>query len=580
MGIQRVKEVTNHDMLSYDKRKTGLDALMPSNEDQEQSNKFAPGYIQEQQSKHEDIIKQKQGLEDNLSGMDDNLKRKLNKPDEEIELKHKVGGPEAKNNSGMQMPNYTLTDFNDQGNPTILNVYEKNSDGSLKCIVSYNISGMDTSRWTGGTKDIGKNGEKVLASYSNTADITGLGQTNIVETVFYAGSKGSEAIDYILSGYVNGVAGQVTLYGYDASGTLTGTRTYNTNGIDSSFKQEDKSQWAGSLTDDKLVSSSVYTGSKGNEKISQTFYYNYDNGILSVTEKDDYIYNGDALTGVFVFNTDGMTDQNKAKEKISDLNGDGIIDEKDAEKWAQDNGVVFDNRSIFTGAAGEEHITETIYYNRNPDGSYRVDQTKYFTYDSNGTLISDSLYDAAGNLINEEKYTGSKGYEKVSWSLLLGEISPGQTTLPDPISDEFLTNAQNNGAAIVYYGNGALHTITFSDGTVYTYNHENADGSGTINTVVQTKNGAIVNTFIYSNGLLSIVNSGQTTTLYTYNSITGYLDYTMTLVGPTLSGAAAGDVIQSYTKFDSTNNQRQMQYTWSFKGNTTLTAETITADNK
>ena len=54
------KEVTNYDLLSYDKKESVARKLLPTGEDAEQSQKFAPGYIQEQQSKHEGIIRQKQ----------------------------------------------------------------------------------------------------------------------------------------------------------------------------------------------------------------------------------------------------------------------------------------------------------------------------------------------------------------------------------------------------------------------------------------------------------------------------------------------------------------------------------------
>ena len=82
-NLKPTKEVTNYDQLSYDKKDSGVGKLLPTGEDSEQAQKFAPGYIQEQQSKHENIIRQKQGTEDLIQSLDQDMKRKLQKEDDE-----------------------------------------------------------------------------------------------------------------------------------------------------------------------------------------------------------------------------------------------------------------------------------------------------------------------------------------------------------------------------------------------------------------------------------------------------------------------------------------------------------------
>ena len=43
----------------------------------------------------------------------------------------------------------------------------------------------------------------------------------------------------------------------------------------------------------------------------------------------------------------------------------------------------------------------------------------------------------AGEQDEEQRYSGAKGYEKVTWSSLYGQIAPGQTGLVDPTNSQF-----------------------------------------------------------------------------------------------------------------------------------------------
>ena len=79
------KEVTNYDVLDYSRKQSIAEKLLPSNRDREATGSFAPGYVQEGQAKHEDIIKIKQGAED-LGWM---LDKAPKRQDAEIDLKKK-----------------------------------------------------------------------------------------------------------------------------------------------------------------------------------------------------------------------------------------------------------------------------------------------------------------------------------------------------------------------------------------------------------------------------------------------------------------------------------------------------------
>ncbi|MFA6142989.1 MAG: hypothetical protein WC738_06845, partial [Candidatus Omnitrophota bacterium] len=177
------KEVTNYDLISYDKRQSVINKLLPSNKDREQSNSFAPAYVQEQQQKHEDVIRVKQDAED-LSWM---LRNPVKRQDEEIKLQKKKSTSE---DQGTGEPvQYTLDDFDEEGQPGELNVYEYNADGSLKRVVTYDIREKDVSVWMKDAKEIKtkKDGEFLFGSYDKKADLTGLTEDDILNVIYYEG---------------------------------------------------------------------------------------------------------------------------------------------------------------------------------------------------------------------------------------------------------------------------------------------------------------------------------------------------------------------------------------------------------
>ncbi|MBU0605409.1 MAG: hypothetical protein KKH77_03885, partial [Candidatus Omnitrophica bacterium] len=266
-------EVTHYDLLSSNKNKSVAPGLLPTSQDKEQSNKFAPAYIQDQQEKHEGIIRQKQDTEDLMLTFDQDLRNKINKPEEEgLELKKKRSSPEA--NLGPGGIYYTLEDYDQGGKPGQINVYKYEGDnarsGKLLEIISYDVSGLETNPFVGSVKEIKTDdGNSFMGSYSQVPSTDGLNESTIISRTVYSGAtKGKERIDYILSGYdEDDIPGEVTIYDYSrvSGSSLDETRTYNTKMIELDYSN---SSFKNQLTEDRMIRLSVYTGADKKEKVS------------------------------------------------------------------------------------------------------------------------------------------------------------------------------------------------------------------------------------------------------------------------------------------------------------------------
>ncbi|MBI5124275.1 MAG: hypothetical protein HZA72_02520, partial [Candidatus Omnitrophica bacterium] len=442
---KKVQEVTNYDMLSYDKRKSGAEELLPTGQEKEQSQKFSPWYIQEQQTKHEEIIKQKQDTEDILWALDQNLKRKLQKQeDEDWELKKKRGGPERKLQEQGGQIQYTLSDFDENGEAQQINVYNYNSDGSLQSITSYSIKDLDKSRW-GGREFDSKDGKKFFGS-TEKADMTGLTEDRILEKVFYSGSKGSEKIDYVLSGYSeNGKPGTVSIYDYGKDGNpenLDEVRSYNIEGETIDFTKN-KSEWSSLLTEDKLTRTTVYEGEKDKERIKYVLddYSVNSNGRNTPNMISVYDYNNnpgedpknESLDEVRSYDISGFYGTDGWGVVLSELLSD---DSATLDKYKAD---LLESVSAFSGAKGAEVITQTYYYDEGEivsrkDYSYYEYDAKYsehkkkalrnvYTYDTDSEAMSEAERKArgAGELVEEDVFTGTAGREKISQTFTYDE---------------------------------------------------------------------------------------------------------------------------------------------------------------
>ncbi|MDP3791409.1 MAG: hypothetical protein Q8R38_05155, partial [Candidatus Omnitrophota bacterium] len=459
------REVTNYDRLSYDTKESVARKLLPTGSDSEQSQQFAPDYIQSQQSKHEEIIRQKQDTQDMLMSLDERLRRKLsNKEDEELDLKKKRGGGgNSRLGASGQPVEYTLSDYDEEGNPQQINIYNYEG-GALKSITSYDIRGLDQSKWISGGKEIeSKDGDKFFGSYSE-ADKTGLTDDRILEKVFYSGGAGSERIDYVLSDYdTEGVSHTVSVYDYNKNGdtneNLDEVRSYDSDGIDIS---KPKSEWASLLTENRLSRTNVYEGEKDKERVKYVLddYAIEANGNNEPNQVSIYDYNNNA----------GEDEKNESLDEvrsydISDYYGTDQWDEVLGELLSDDSTILEDHKldlesvSLFSGPKGSEVITQAFYYDggeivTRKDYSYYEYDAKYsknkkqalrnvytFNVEDMGTeearrVRSNIVYNADGTidfaastlngeLVGEDTFTGWASKEKISQTL---EYSKDATT--------------------------------------------------------------------------------------------------------------------------------------------------------
>ena len=97
-----------------------------------------------------------------------------------------------------------------------------------------------------------------------------------------------------------------------------------------------------------------YEGAEGWEITDQIFYYDSEGNII---ERRDYIYDGERLTKVFTFGTDGI-ENSLARTKLVDMDGDEDIDYEDA----LDDSVIGTllEESIFEGIERREKIQQSF----------------------------------------------------------------------------------------------------------------------------------------------------------------------------------------------------------------------------
>ena len=349
-------EVTHYDLLSGNKNKSVAPGLLPTSQEKEQSNKFAPAYIQDQQEKHEGIIRQKQDTEDLMSTFDQDLRNKINKPKEEdLELKKKRSSPEA--NLGPGGIYYTLENYDEGGKPGQINVYKYEGDnarsGKLLEIISYDVSGLETNSFVGSVKEIKTDdGNSFMGSYSQVPSTEGLNESTMISRTVYSGAtKGEERIDYIITGYdEENIPGEVTVYDRAKSGgaSLNETRTYSIQGLDTDLAY---SGWKSQLTEDRLTRKTVYTGAADKEQIDYVL--------------DTYLSGDDEATR----NPNRITLYNYTKtgdDGLDETRTYYITDTVETD-WRNDDESRLESVTVYSGAKDKENIQYML-------SSYFMDQ--------------------------------------------------------------------------------------------------------------------------------------------------------------------------------------------------------------
>ncbi|MCQ9207523.1 MAG: hypothetical protein NG740_06570, partial [Omnitrophica bacterium] len=389
-GVTDETVVTNYDLFSYKKRQSGIHKLLPTKREAEQSGGFSPAYLKRQQNKHEDVIRQKEAVDDLIELL---INRKP-RDDVALPLKKKIGGED----DTAKPYDYSLTDLDEFEIPHTLTDFINPTD--LTETHKYDITMMNIDEWMAGAKsETDDDGVSYwLGHGEGTPD-----EDRLIMKVLYIGSGDSRKIDKIYLGYRLMVSGE-----YEAKYVIE--YTYRGEDIEATYKYDI------SEGGHRLVEENLYEGSGENNRIKKTIYYGKTGKVIN---RRDFKYDDDgALKEVLLYETD-------SKE--------------------EDEGELI-QRTVFAGEKGKEladysqtfyegEATETtVYYykggKRAKDAAeyHRYSKSKQITYrgnaladkdgdgiidegsvdedgdgiDDNARKLSMLVYDSVGRLANEE----------------------------------------------------------------------------------------------------------------------------------------------------------------------------------
>ncbi|MDD5422831.1 MAG: hypothetical protein PHT32_05370, partial [Candidatus Omnitrophica bacterium] len=360
------EEVINYasytDSLAYNKRASGIDKLLPSSQDSAQSGVFAPSYVQQQQRQHEDIIGQKQAVED-LSWL---LRNKPKRQNEEIELKKKKSGPEGRG------ADYSLTDP-DEAN-TAHNYNDFNNPATPNQTNKYDITMMDVNQWMQSNPKQFTDDKDGVIYWVGEGHNTPAAERLIMK-IIYEGSGDNKIIKTILTGYHLTAAGSYEAkyrIDYTYSGKdITETRKYNI-----------------SEGSDRLIEKSVYAGSGDDNRIQKIIYYGDDGDVKSRT---DYKYVDNKLREVLSYEEAGEDYSVEDDRKLTQRTV--FIGDKNKEIADYSQNYYFDED------VNQRYITETtVYYysdgkraNSVSGQEYRYSKSKQVTFRSNPDTDADGV---------------------------------------------------------------------------------------------------------------------------------------------------------------------------------------------
>ena len=269
------KEITNYDYLAYNRDLSAAEKLMPSNQEVEQTNNFAPEDIRQRDARHREVMGIAQAVED-LSW----LLKKPQRQDPELELQKKKGGGDA------SKTDWSLTDPDEDNTAHNYNDLPdtRNPNSSTK----YDITMMDISAWMSRHPEQFKDKEGVLYWVGE-----GLGtpdEERLIMKIEYFGTGKNQKILTIYTGYYltkdNKYDAKYKIeYIYGDSGDLTETRKY-----DISDGENNK----------RLVEKSLYSGSGDDSRIQKTIYYGK---LGQITNRRDFKYEAGALKETLYYET-------------------------------------------------------------------------------------------------------------------------------------------------------------------------------------------------------------------------------------------------------------------------------------
>ena len=487
MPEPKVSKVTNHDLLDDNRKQSVAEKLLPTNREREITGSFAPSYVQEQQSKHEDIIKQKQEAEDTGSLLRTPPKRQ----DEEVDLKKKRSG------GGGGKVKYILINPNQDDRPTAINQPTTGAPNNWSNVNEYDITMQNISQWLSGAQQkkdeknggidywIGTNGNgdtdpsRLVMNiiYDNNTDnkkiitiYTGYELTTDgsyqpkyrIDYTYSSGNSISETKKYDISNGGNRLVEKAVYEGSYTEGLDNDNRVktiidYGTNGsvinrtdfkyVDSVLKETDLYSTTSEKTGDgTLVQKNFFTGSKNTEIADYTQDYN--NG--RVTDTTVYYYAGGKRASDSESNYRYSQSKQITYKGNPDSSGDGVLTDAELDSAQKISMLVYDD----TNRLATEQVAD-----------YMV------TYGEGNAVTSTTIYFyVGGNRASAANYRDCVAYSTLYYGNPLdanGNVKPGEIKESDTFND---IKFRLKGEEVKDYTlNYASDGTTINTTTVYTY---------------------------------------------------------------------------------------------------------------
>ncbi|NQT23601.1 MAG: hypothetical protein HQ579_09235, partial [Candidatus Omnitrophica bacterium] len=332
------------DLLEYKRRQSeSLRNLLPTGQESDQKSRSLPSDLKRMESRHHEIIRLKQDIDEGVLGLQDGIKKKVaESAEEDLPLKgpRGTGGPEGDGKAA----DYTLTNPDQQDNPHDLNQIQNptNSTGLDK----YDITRLDAGQlaaWMAGTQaeTDDETGEQYWVGYGAIADPDDDRKIQEIRYDMHMSTADEKKIDYILTGYVlNEESGEYEAsykieYEYNASGDVEETNKYDITG-----------------DEEKLVEKATYEGSDDDNRISKIEYFKDE----ELTEKKEFTYGGD-----------GELEKTTDYKFIKDSETGETEERKTSE-------------TFFTGEKKKEKADYTLEYNKDSE----VTSTTIYFYKNGG----------------------------------------------------------------------------------------------------------------------------------------------------------------------------------------------------
>jgi hypothetical protein len=431
---------------------------------------LSPSVLESAQTSREQEIDRRNELEDSLlekrlSDMESefdkalqSLKAEKTSPfdEEEEESARALGGARGGGRAAGAPFDYTLSDWNEDGEPERLDIYNYDDNGNLINITSYDISDIDKSKWLEAGREVEDEDGSFYGGYIEDIEdlekeLSELEEYIISKIVYKTDKEGRRVVDYVLGGYKDGTPTTISYYDYDKDGlekwpfsadyadaALDEIRTYSLEGLEEEIEGNSKdSDWFAQLTDDKLIKTSVFEGKKNYEKVVYTLedYEKNEDGEYVPTTMSVFDYTKDSdgedqLTQTRTYDISDYIDSADWESYLADLR---FGDEETLAEYENDLSMV----ALYSGAAGEENVDRVLYYAdgqivERVDYEYEEYEVKYskhkkkalrktMRYDTLGLSEEDAKQRGAGVLLEESTFIGPAGGERIDQTFYYDE---------------------------------------------------------------------------------------------------------------------------------------------------------------